>query len=88
MPGSAAPRAVSTFSDGSNASLENRVPLVRAANTGFSAVVDLDGRIRSRTNLYETAFIVEDLSWPQVRSFYAHTATCLCGSVSQAQVSC
>ena len=52
--------------------IENRVPLVRAANTGFSAVVDIDGRITSRTNLYETAFIVEDLAWPQVSSFYAH----------------
>jgi apolipoprotein N-acyltransferase len=50
--------------------VENRVPLVRAANTGFSAVVDIDGRIRSRTNLYETALLVEDLSWPQVISFY------------------
>ena len=51
--------------------VENRVPLVRAANTGFSAVVDIDGRIRSRTNLYETTLLVEDLSWPQVTSFYA-----------------
>jgi apolipoprotein N-acyltransferase len=51
--------------------VENRVPLVRAANTGFSAVVDLDGRIRSRTNLYETTLLVEDLAWPQVTSFYA-----------------
>jgi apolipoprotein N-acyltransferase len=50
--------------------VENRVPLVRAANTGFSAVVDIDGRVRSRTNLYETALLVEDLSWPQVTSFY------------------
>jgi apolipoprotein N-acyltransferase len=51
--------------------VENRVPLVRAANTGFSAVVDLDGRVRTRTNLYETTLIVEDLAWPRVRSFYA-----------------
>lgn len=50
--------------------IENRVPLVRAANTGFSAVVGIDGRITSRTNLYETTFIVEDLAWPQVGSFY------------------
>jgi len=50
--------------------VENRVPLVRAANTGFSAVVDLDGRIRSRTNLDEMTFLIEELAWPQVRSFY------------------
>jgi apolipoprotein N-acyltransferase len=51
--------------------VENRVPLVRAANTGFSAVVSPDGHIRARTNLYEATFLVEDLSWPQVASFYA-----------------
>jgi apolipoprotein N-acyltransferase len=51
--------------------VENRVPLVRAANTGFSAVVDIDGHIRARTMLYETAFLVEELAWPQVASFYA-----------------
>jgi apolipoprotein N-acyltransferase len=50
--------------------VENRVPLVRAANTGFSAVVDIDGRVRSQTALYETAFLVEEIAWPQVTSFY------------------
>ena len=51
--------------------IENRVPLVRAANTGFSAVVGIDGQIHSRTNLYETTFLVDEITWPQVRSFYA-----------------
>lgn len=51
--------------------IENRVPLVRAANTGFSAVVTIDGEIKTRSNLYETTFLVEDLAWPQVKSFYA-----------------
>ena len=50
--------------------IENRVPLVRAANTGFSAVVGIDGQIHSRTNLYETTFLVEEVTWPQVSSFY------------------
>jgi len=51
--------------------VENRVPLVRAANTGFSAVVSLDGQIRAQTALYETTLLVEDLAWPQVSSFYS-----------------
>lgn len=51
--------------------VENRVPLVRAANTGFSAVVAPDGSVRAKTNLYESAFLVEEISWPQVTSFYA-----------------
>jgi len=51
--------------------IENRVPLVRAANTGFSAVVGVDGRLQRRTNLYETDVLVEDVTWPYVTSFYA-----------------
>lgn len=50
--------------------VENRVPMVRAANTGFSAVIGLDGQIRARTALYETAVLVEELTWPHVTSFY------------------
>ena len=50
--------------------VENRVPLVRAANTGFSAVIDWDGRVRAQSALYETSFLVEEIAWPQVTSFY------------------
>ncbi|HJY81861.1 MAG TPA: apolipoprotein N-acyltransferase [Candidatus Binatia bacterium] len=50
--------------------VENRVPVVRAANTGFSAVIDWDGRVRAQTALYETAVLVEEITWPQVTSFY------------------
>ena len=50
--------------------VENRVPMVRAANTGFSAVIDLDGTVRTQTALYETTFLVEELAWPHVTSFY------------------
>ena len=50
--------------------VENRVPLLRAANTGFSAVVDWDGRVRAQTALYETAFLVAEVTWPQVTTFY------------------
>lgn len=51
--------------------IENRVPLVRAANTGFSAVIGIDGHLQRRTSLYETDFLVEDITWPHVTSFYA-----------------
>ena len=50
--------------------VENRVPLVRAANTGISAIVDIDGRIRARTALLETTFLADRLAWPQVTAFY------------------
>jgi apolipoprotein N-acyltransferase len=50
--------------------VENRVPLVRAANTGFSAVVTPDGQVHAHTALYETTYLVADLAWPDVASFY------------------
>jgi apolipoprotein N-acyltransferase len=37
--------------------VENRVPLVRAANTGISAIIDSEGRIKERTKLFREAFI-------------------------------
>lgn len=50
--------------------VENRVPIVRVANTGFSAMVDPDGRIRWRTDLFETAWRVDTVRWPGVTTFY------------------
>lgn len=51
--------------------IENRVPVVRVANTGFSAMVDVDGTIRWRTGLFESAWRVDTISWVGIRTFYA-----------------
>jgi len=51
--------------------VENRVPLVRVANTGFSAMVDADGTIRWRTGLFESAWRVDTVSWVGVTTLYA-----------------
>lgn len=52
-------------------SVENRVPLVRVANTGFSAMVDIDGTIRWRTDLFETAWRVDTVRWVDAPTVYA-----------------
>jgi apolipoprotein N-acyltransferase len=50
--------------------VENRRPLVRAANTGVSGVVDSAGRILSKTKIFEETFIVQDIPMHKRQSFY------------------
>lgn len=50
--------------------IENRVPVVRAANSGISAIIDVDGSIRWRTGLFVAAARSDEISWPHVRTFY------------------
>src|SRR5262249_34838010 len=50
--------------------VENRVPMVRAANTGISAVIDADGQIRWEGPLFETLWHVDEVRWPGIRTFY------------------
>lgn len=41
--------------------IENRKPVLRAANTGISGVIDTKGRIQTSTRLFEKTFFVENI---------------------------
>ncbi|HDK41582.1 MAG TPA: apolipoprotein N-acyltransferase, partial [Nitrospirae bacterium] len=42
--------------------IENRVPVVRAANTGVSGFIDTRGRIKSRSDIFVEAVLTEELT--------------------------
>jgi apolipoprotein N-acyltransferase len=50
--------------------IEHRRYLVRAANTGVSAVIDPVGRVVERTGTFEPAALVGEAKWLQGRSGY------------------
>jgi len=50
--------------------IENRVPMVRAANTGISAIVAPDGSVTWQSALDVEAWHVAEITWPGVRTFY------------------
>jgi apolipoprotein N-acyltransferase len=44
--------------------------MVRAANTGISAIIDADGRIRWQGPLFEMLWRVDEIRWPGLRTIY------------------
>ncbi len=50
--------------------VENRMPLVRAANTGISAIVDMSGQVLERTDLFRDDKIITELRISKVESLY------------------
>lgn len=57
-------------------SVENRLYLVRAANTGISAIIDPTGRILARTALFEKATLPGSVRFMNINTFYS-----TCGDV-------
>jgi apolipoprotein N-acyltransferase len=51
--------------------VENGKYLVRAANTGITAVIDPRGRILEQTPLFERTVLVRDVPWVRGQTFYA-----------------
>lgn len=50
--------------------VENRVPFVRAANTGISGVIDQWGRVQRETEIFVPASFTEKIGGEQHRTFY------------------
>lgn len=50
--------------------VENRMPLVRAANTGISAVIDSRGHVRGMTGLFRKALLTGEVLLGGTPSFY------------------
>jgi apolipoprotein N-acyltransferase len=51
-------------------SVETKVPIVRVANTGISALIEPSGRITNRTPLFKRGTTIVDVSWRPVRTVY------------------
>ncbi len=50
--------------------VENRVPLVRAANTGISCVINSKGKVRDRTPIFQEASVIDQVYPGTVTTIY------------------
>jgi apolipoprotein N-acyltransferase len=51
-------------------SVETKVPMIRVANTGISAIIRDDGSITAATPLFKRGTEIEDVSWRPRRTVY------------------
>jgi len=51
-------------------SVETKVPMVRVANTGISALIEPSGQITDRTPLFTRGTVMVNVSWRPVRTVY------------------
>jgi apolipoprotein N-acyltransferase len=66
--------------------VENRVPLVRAANTGITAIIDSRGHVRGMTQLFKEAYLTGEVRLGEGKTFYSRYGDifawlCLAGTV-------
>jgi apolipoprotein N-acyltransferase len=70
-------------------SVENRVPFIRAANTGVTGSIDATGRIVGTTELFVKTYRVQDIPLKKTQSFYTRYGdlfTFLCGIITLAAI--
>ncbi len=58
------------FSIAAFRAVENRKPLIRAANTGISGFIDSNGRIIAETSLFQQAILTTEIKTDRTLSFY------------------
>jgi apolipoprotein N-acyltransferase len=51
-------------------SIENRKPLIRAANTGISGFIDSSGRVLAKTPLFQRLTLVKTVKTDSTLTFY------------------
>ena len=61
--------------------VENRVPLIRAANTGITAIIDSKGHIRGMTQLFKEEYLTGESGLELLRRSTPDTAMFLPGFV-------
>lgn len=61
--------------------VENNVPVLRAANTGISALIAPDGRLVQTLGADKTGYLAGIFHTVQVTRFTAHSATVFCFSL-------
>jgi apolipoprotein N-acyltransferase len=59
------------FQFGAFRAIEQRRPLLRCANSGYSAHIDATGAVRSRTDLFEEGLLVDTVHSSSYRSVYS-----------------
>lgn len=67
--------------------VENRVPVVRAANTGITGSIDAIGRIRGTTPLFTRTYLVQEVILKDIQSVYTQYGDLfayLCGIITVA----
>ncbi|MCI0525998.1 MAG: apolipoprotein N-acyltransferase, partial [Nitrospira sp.] len=65
--------------------VENRVPFIRAANTGITGSIDATGRIQGTTDLFIKTYLVQEINLKSIKSFYTQYGDLfayLCGIIA------
>lgn len=58
--------------------IENRKPMLRAANSGYSAAIDTKGVVQARTKLFEETLLVVDVTGNSARTLFGIVGSWIC----------